>query len=492
MTAATDCTTEITESDREDDTHPDEPNNRNFQEEQEDEERFCPYCTWNEDLERAASELPETIYPDQYLAYDSATGEYFDEPDYSFENPESPTAYGYWAVTGDGELQKARVTINKADLAIAWTVAPQHDDEVSRVARRLASSLAIPQSKAVAYCNIGTMLGRFPQLRPLLETGAFSFEHLRTLADCLYAVIDDHRADIEDEVRGLLLPTRPSQAVPGTRTLRSKLTDVVDHHQPEARPTDPEEELGWAPLPSEDQLCFDVDTRSPERMVFHVTLPTDEGIGFLRTIDAVAAAHETTRAKAMVELARGQARDVSVTLNCYRNLDTAQTHLESTGLDRVATPRWLARVTDLCIAGHSEIEGYRNSEHQRATIAGIDGTCRFPGCEAPAATAQIDHVTRYDGGGKTATWAEQSLCPACHSLKTRGLWDATRNPDGSCWWTSIADGHTVVDTPSGPLANAFLTFSKRLHRKRKTLAEHNEARLAHLEKTRRAVEEVPF
>ena len=97
-----------------------------------------------------------------------------------------------------------------------------------------------------------------------------------------------------------------------------------------------------------------------------------------------------------------------VTLNCYRSLDTAETHLESTGLDRVAAKRWLARVTDLCIAGHSEIEGYRNSDHQRATMAD-DGTCRFPGCNTPATTAQIDHVTKYDGGGKTATWARRSL-----------------------------------------------------------------------------------
>ncbi|HIW90867.1 MAG TPA: HNH endonuclease [Candidatus Corynebacterium avicola] len=331
------------------------------------------------------------------------------------------------------------------------------------------------------------MLSKFPRLRPLLEVGAFSFEHLRALADCLFGVTDDHRHEVEDAVAGLLSPDRPSQAVPGVRTLRRKLTEIVDRFQPEARPVDPEE-LGMDPPPPQAQMCFDVDTRSPERTVFHITMPTDEGIGFLRIVDAVAEAHNTTRSKALAELVHGQARDVAVTLNCYRNLDTTETHLESTGLDRIATERWLARVTDLCIAGHSEIEGYQNSDHQRATVTGVDGTCRFPGCDAPAATAQIDHVAKYDGGGKTATWAEQSLCPACHSLKTRGLWDVTRNPDGSCWWTSIEDGHVVVDKPTGPLADACLTFDKRLHRRRKTLAEHNTLRLEHLEKTRAAAE----
>ena len=178
-----------------------------------------------------------------------------------------------------------------------------------------------------------------------------------------------------------------------------------------------------------------------------------------------------------------------MTLNCYRSLDTAETHLESTGLDRVA--KAVARPCHRPVHRRTQRDrGYRNSDHQRATIAGVDGTCRFPGCDAPAATAQIDHVTKYDGGGKTATWAEQSLCPACHSLKTRGLWDVTRNPDGSCWWTSIADGHTVVDTPTGPLADACLTFDTRLHRKRKALTEHNALRLEHREKTRAAAAKV--
>ena len=452
------------------------------------EDMYCPHCTWNEELEAAAAAEEPMTYPDQYMDFDPDTGEYHDPYDYSFENDLTPTTFGYWAVTGDGELQKARVTINKTDLSIARSVTPKPGDEVSRIARRLASALAIPQSKAIAYCDIGTMLSKYEQLRPLLEVGAFSFEHLRVLADCLFGVTDDHRLKVEDEIAGLLYPQRPSQAVPGTRTLRRKVTDIVDRIQPTARPADPEE-LGIVP-PPEAQLCFDVDTRSPERTVFHITMPSDEGLGFLRIVDAVADAHDTTRAKALTELVHGQARNVSVTLNCYRSLDTAETHLESTGLDRVATKRWLARVTDLCIAGHSEIEGYRNSDHQRATIAGVDGTCRFPGCDAPAATAQIDHVTKYDGGGKTATWAEQSLCPACHSLKTRGLWDVTRNPDGSCWWTSIADGHTVVDTPTGPLADACLTFDTRLHRKRKALTEHNALRLEHREKTRAAAAKV--
>jgi hypothetical protein len=91
-----------------------------------------------------------------------------------------------------------------------------------------------------------------------------------------------------------------------------------------------------------------------------------------------------------------------------------------------------------------------------------------------------------------------SLCPGCHSLKTRGLYDVTLNPDGSDWWTSVEDGHVYVSTPTGPLADAVLDFDSRLHRKVRTLASHNAARLRWLADIEDAVAEaeveelVPF
>jgi hypothetical protein len=391
-----------------------------------------------------------------------------------------------WDILQRSLLSQAKVRVNRADLDIALVAAPGPETEVAGQARVLAADLGVSRGRALAYCDIGTMLVTMPTVHEALACGAFSFDHLRVLADATCAVDDAHREAVEEDLVVLLTPTVPNQVVPGVYTLRRQVTELVGRHQPSARPPDPDETTA-PPREPAHQLEFSVDTRSPERTVFHIDLPVDEATGVLRVVDAVAEARGSSRAAALTELVLGTAGDVSVTLNCYRNLDTGEMHLENTWLSQVATDRWMARVTELCVPGHSDVGGYTPSEGQRATLAGRDGTCRFPGCDRPAATAQQDHVERWDEdlqeagrGGKTATWAMQSLCPGCHAMKTRGLWNATLNPDGTCWWTSIDDGHTVVTVPTGPLADAVLTFDRRLQRRVATRAEHNAARLERL------------
>lgn len=401
--------------------------------------------------------------------------------EYVEENLDEPC----WAVSVQEPMYSAKREINRLELDIARDAAPPPSSEVSRHVRNLSVGLGVSKGKALAYCDIGTMITRMRVLGRHLQGGAFSFDHLRTLADSVAAVDDEHLDEVERGIVALVTPVTPRQAVPGVVTLRRLAQQVVAEIQPSARPLDPEGR--GEPPPPQHQLDFTVDTHGDAATTFHVTVPTDEGLGMIRIIDAVAAARTCSRSRALLDLVHGRAGDVSVTLNCYRDLDNGRMHLESTWLHEVATERWMARVTDLCIVGHSEVASYSPSEHQRATDAGRDGTCRFPGCDSPAATAQLDHVTRWTGGdgdtgdvspgGKTATWAMHSLCPGCHSLKTRGLYDVTLNPDGSDWWTSVEDGHVYVSTPTGPLADAVLDFDSRLHRKVRTLASHNAARL---------------
>ncbi|AHW64377.1 hypothetical protein CGLY_09660 [Corynebacterium glyciniphilum AJ 3170] len=418
--------------------------------------------------------------------------------EYVEENLDEPC----WAVSAQEVMYSAKREINRLELDIARDAAPTPSSEVSRHVRMLSGGLGVSKGKALAYCDIGTMITRMSVLGRHLQGGAFSFDHLRALADSVAAVDDEHLEEVERGIVALVTPVMPRQVVPGVITLRRLAQQVIAEIQPSARPLDPEGR--GEPPPPQHQLDFGVDARRDAATTFHVTVPTDEGVGMIRIIDAVAAARKCSRARALLDLVHGRAGDVAVTLNCYRNLDNGRMHLESTWLHEVATERWMARVTDLCVVGHSEVSGYSPSEHQRATDTGRDGTCRFPGCDSPAATSQLDHVARWvDGdvedacpGGKTATWAMHSLCPGCHSLKTRGLYDVTLNPDGSDWWTSVEDGHVYVSMPTGPLAEAVLDFDARLHRKVRTLASHNEARmqwLADIEAAAAEAEElVPF
>ncbi|WP_170209648.1 HNH endonuclease signature motif containing protein, partial [Corynebacterium variabile] len=239
------------------------------------------------------------------------------------------------------------------------------------------------------------------------------------------------------------------------------------------RPADPEDPELPTPDLSPD---FTIDTTDTDYTVFQITLPTDEAIGATRIIDAIATAHNTSRATAFTELLHGTAGEVKVTLNCHRNLDTGDMHLENHKLTGIAPGTWMRRVTDLTVPSHSTHHGRFATEAQKALIAGIDGTCRAPGCDNPAATADADHIHRYDNNPHTGTREMQSLCRRCHILKTLGLTDYTRLTDGTTIVSSIDDNHTVTTVPTGPLAHANLTFDRRLARKTSTRKEHQNLR----------------
>jgi len=65
-----------------------------------------------------------------------------------------------------------------------------------------------------------------------------------------------------------------------------------------------------------------------------------------------------------------------------------------------------------------------------------DRTCRFPGCRAPARSADLDHAQSWESGGETSPQNLGALCRRHHRLKTHGGWKLESNADGSCTWTS--------------------------------------------------------
>ena len=97
-------------------------------------------------------------------------------------------------------------------------------------------------------------------------------------------------------------------------------------------------------------------------------------------------------------------------------------------------------------------KSYRPSQHLVDFLIARDRTCRFPGCRYPAHRSDIDHVTPWDDGGKTAPENLGSLCRRHHRLKTHGGWKVTSANDGSCEWVSPTGKHYLV--PSRPVHEA--------------------------------------
>lgn len=78
-----------------------------------------------------------------------------------------------------------------------------------------------------------------------------------------------------------------------------------------------------------------------------------------------------------------------------------------------------------------------------------DLTCRFPGCDQPAISTDIDHTVPWPYGPTQASNLK-CLCRTCHLIKTFGGWKDQQLPDGTVVWVSPT-GDTFVTLPGSAL-----------------------------------------
>ncbi|BBX18418.1 HNH endonuclease [Mycolicibacterium duvalii] len=93
---------------------------------------------------------------------------------------------------------------------------------------------------------------------------------------------------------------------------------------------------------------------------------------------------------------------------------------------------------------------YRSSAALERFIRNRDLTCRVPGCERSAMSADIDHTQPWPNGS-TDPWNLKCYCRIHHLLKTfRDGWSDAQLPDGSVTLTTPT-GHTYTTTPLSTL-----------------------------------------
>jgi hypothetical protein len=94
---------------------------------------------------------------------------------------------------------------------------------------------------------------------------------------------------------------------------------------------------------------------------------------------------------------------------------------------------------------------YRPSTALAEFVRWRDLTCRWPGCDVPAAKCQIDHTVPYPLG-PTHPSNNKLYCPHHHLLKTfyvgAGGWSERQLPDGTLILTAPT-GHVYTTTPGG-------------------------------------------
>ncbi|WP_155770140.1 HNH endonuclease signature motif containing protein, partial [Mycobacterium asiaticum] len=90
---------------------------------------------------------------------------------------------------------------------------------------------------------------------------------------------------------------------------------------------------------------------------------------------------------------------------------------------------------------------YRPSTALTEFVKCRDLTCRFPGCDAPAAGCDVDHTIPYAQGGPTHAANLKCLCRWHHLIKTFWGWTDRQLADGTVIWTH-PDGPTYITTPA--------------------------------------------
>lgn len=88
---------------------------------------------------------------------------------------------------------------------------------------------------------------------------------------------------------------------------------------------------------------------------------------------------------------------------------------------------------------------YRPSASLRRRVRSRDGGCRFPGCHAPARTADLDHVIPFPLG-PTEPANLVCLCRTHHGFKHHGGWTLALAGDGTATWRA-PDGRSWVTEP---------------------------------------------
>ncbi|WP_162958229.1 HNH endonuclease signature motif containing protein [Nocardia yunnanensis] len=102
---------------------------------------------------------------------------------------------------------------------------------------------------------------------------------------------------------------------------------------------------------------------------------------------------------------------------------------------------------------------YRPGARIARRARAIDGSCRAPGCQVPAAASDLDHQDRFDHtnpaqGGRTTEANLGARCRRHHRLKTladnhANGWTVIHHPDRRVEWRTPT-GESDITTPEGP------------------------------------------
>ncbi|KUI00614.1 HNH endonuclease signature motif containing protein [Mycobacterium sp. IS-3022] len=371
-----------------------------------------------------------------------------------------------------GELYARRAPADE-DERDNWAI-----DGHANVVAEISAALNISRGRAAGRLNYAIDLReRLPGVAAVFAAGDIDFRMMTALVSRSQSVEDPDRLARLDAAFAQWAPKWMKVSGP-------KLTERIDMWVEKFDPAGVRE-----PKSPTDDRYVDVGPISPGMVGVWAKLAFVDGVAFDTRLDEIAATvcdddprtKRQRRADALMALAAGQsalecgcgAEDCpsagkegeqpslsQLVINVIADQATIDGRSESPGYlpgfgavpptmlrDLAATSRLQpVRLPEPCAE-----QGYRPSAALARFVRCRDLTCRFPGCDEPAAACQIDHTVPYPGG-PTHPSNLKLLCVFHHLLKTfwRGAegWSDRQNADGTVVWTA-PNGQTYTTTPGG-------------------------------------------
>jgi hypothetical protein len=370
-----------------------------------------------------------------------------------------------------GELYARRAPEDDVE-RVNWAI-----DGHANVVAEVSAALNISRGRAAGQLQFAIALReRLPKVAEVFAAGAIDFRMMAALVNRSDNVTDPAVLANLDAALARWAPTWMRMSGP-------KLTERIDMWVEKFDPTGVRE-----PRPARENRYVEIGPSTPGMAGIWGNLPVTDAVVVDDRLEALAATvcredprtASQRRADALVALAAGQAR---LACGCAEHCPAATGEQQPVGrvvihvLAEQATvdgdspaPGYLpgfgavpapmvrelaqtAQITPVPIPPPSAEPRYRPSATLAEFVRWRDLTCRWPGCEEPAAHCQIDHTVPWPLG-PTHPSNTKLYCGHHHLMKTfyvgAGGWSERQLPDGTLLLTAPT-GHVYTTTPGGAL-----------------------------------------
>ena len=326
----------------------------------------------------------------------------------------------------------------------------------------LACALHISQASASnLMAQSEALTGTFTASRNALAAGQISYAHVRVLIEHANSLPTAARAAFEAE----MLPQAKRLTVPQFDRTARRLREKSHPESITVRRTKSQADRTLVFEPAADGMGWlhSYQQLPVAQAIFHrvndmaASLQGPDEHRTLAQLRADAFAALVVDGVTPAGLGRGIRATVNVTVPVLTLLGRSDEpgHLEGCGPIDPETARELAAgapsFTRILVHPETGVmlsvgrHQYRVPKDLRRLLVIRDETCRFAGCNRPAARAEMDHSHEWQEDGITRYDNLASLCAPDHRLKTQTNWTVTQSPGGELHWTAPSGLHYRSD-----------------------------------------------